>query len=79
MAQIYAIAHIGNKKLFVGDASQISILWPHLLTQLNSGLHPNRELQTLWNQQANQRYFSFHVKEDLLDDPEIIGIDSDLL
>lgn len=74
-SQIYAIANIGNKKLFVGETSRLSSLWPPLLAQLNSGNYPDTELQAVWNREGEKRHFSFHLLEDLIEDSDIIGID----
>ena len=77
-SQIYAIAHIGNKKLFVGETSRLSSLWPPLLAQLNSGSYPDAELQAVWNREGEKRHFSFHLQAELVDELDIIGIDSNL-
>lgn len=77
-SEIYAVAHIGNKKLFVGETSRLSTLWPPLLAQLNSGIYPDAELQAIWHKEGNKRHFSFHLKQDLLNNSQIVGIDSDL-
>ncbi|HBB33897.1 MAG TPA: hypothetical protein DDZ80_30000 [Cyanobacteria bacterium UBA8803] len=74
-SQIYAIAHIGKKKLFVGEASRVSSMWPPLLAQLNSGTYPNATLQAVWNREGGKRHFSFHLKQDLINDPDIVGMD----
>ncbi|MGD2182665.1 hypothetical protein [Lusitaniella coriacea] len=70
---IYAVAHVGDKKIFVGEASRLSILWLPILAQLNSGNHPNLELQKAWNKEGGKRRFSFHLKQDIIRDREIIG------
>lgn len=77
-SEVYAIAHIGDKKLFVGDASQVSRMWPPLLAQLNSGTYPDAELQTLWNRETGKRHFSFKLRKDIIEDPDIVGLDPQL-
>jgi hypothetical protein len=72
---IYAIAHIGHLKLYVGDASRIKETWPPILAQLDGGIHPNVPLQTAWNQHGGKRRFTFHTRKDLAAMPEIIGLD----
>ncbi|TBR60306.1 hypothetical protein BLD44_021660 [Mastigocladus laminosus UU774] len=72
---IYAIAHIGDFKLFVGEASQLSQKWPPILTQLNSGTFPDPVLQQVWNAEGGKRYFSFHTKTEIISDRDILGIE----
>jgi hypothetical protein len=72
---IYAVAHIGHLKLYVGDASLVNSTWRLLLAQLNSGTYPNTELQTLWNAEGGKRYFTFHTRKELAQEQEIIGIE----
>jgi hypothetical protein len=72
---IYAIANIGRLKLFVSDASKVKEKWPPLLAILESGKHPNTVLQEEWNQEANQRRFTFHTRREIAANPEIIGIE----
>jgi len=74
-SKIYAIAHIGDKKLFVGDASQLSVTWKPMLVQLNRGTFPHRELQKIWSNKAGKRRFTFHLKQDIIGDAAIIGIE----
>ncbi|KOP28352.1 hypothetical protein AMR41_00515 [Hapalosiphon sp. MRB220] len=70
---IYAIAHIGDFKLFVGEASKLSQKWPPILTQLNSGIFPHSMLQEVWNTEGGKRYFSFHTKTEIISDRDILG------
>lgn len=72
---IYAVVHIGDKKLFVSDVSHLSAIWPTVLAQLNNGTHPNREIQDVWQRERGKRHFSFHLKQDLIENPDIIGGD----
>ena len=72
---IYAVAHIGHLKLYVGDASRLKSTWSPLLAQLNSGTYPNTALQTVWNAEGGKRYFTFHTRKDLAQEQEIIGIE----
>lgn len=74
-SKIYAIANIGEKRLFVGDASQLSTTWQPMLEQLNRGTFPNRELQVAWSQSAGKRRFTFHLQQDIINDAAIIGIE----
>jgi len=72
---IYAIAHIGRFKLYVGEVSKISKIWPVILAQLDSGTYPHAELQEAWNAQSNKRHFSFHTQKELIGHWEILGIE----
>lgn len=72
---IYAIAHIGHLKLYIGDASRLNSLWPPLLAQLTSGTYPNAALQAAWNTGGDKRHFSFHTRQDLVGHPEIVRIE----
>lgn len=72
---LYAIAHIGHLRLFIGDASRIRSAWLPVLAQLDSGTYPNTTLQTVWNKEGSKRYFTFHLRKDIINDLEIIGIE----
>ncbi|MBD2102298.1 hypothetical protein [Leptolyngbya sp. FACHB-261] len=72
---VYALAHIGHLRLYVGDASAIKKLWPLLLEQLNSGTYPNAALLDAWNREGDKRRFSFHTLKDIATDRAIIGIE----
>jgi hypothetical protein len=72
---IYAVAHIGHLKLYVGDASRIRDTWPRLLDQLNSGTYPNTVVQMVWNTEGGMRHFTFHTRKDLAQEQDIIGIE----
>jgi len=72
---IYAIAHIGNLKLFVGEASKLSQKWPPMLAQLNSGKFPHAMLQQVWITEGGKRHFSFHTKAEIIGDLDILGIE----
>lgn len=73
-SSVYAVVNIGNVKLFVGDASQLSTNWKPIFTQLNLGTYPHPLVQIAWKQAGNKRRFSFHSKEDLINDSDIIGL-----
>ena len=63
--KIYAVVNLNQKKLFVGEAAQLTINWPPLLARLNSRRYSDIEFQVVWNQEADKRYFSFHTWQDL--------------
>ena len=64
--KIYAVVNLNHKKLFVGEAAQLTINWPPLLARLNSGRYSDTEFQVVWNQEADKRFFSFHTWQDLV-------------
>lgn len=70
---IYAVANIGHLKLYVGEASKISRNWPPILAQLNSDSYPNTTLQQVWKVEGEKRRFTFHTKQEILANSEIIG------
>jgi hypothetical protein len=72
---IYAIAHIGNLKLYVGECNKLSQKWPPILSQLHHGTYPHSLLQQAWNTEGDKRYFTFHIKEEIIGDPEIVGVE----
>ena len=72
---IYAIAHIGHLKLYVGETSGIKNVWPPLLAQLDNGTYPNATLQKVWNLEGGKRRFTFHTWKDLANQ-EIIGLET---
>lgn len=74
-SKIYAIAHIGRLKLYIGDASCLSSHWPPLLAMLSTGTYPNAAVQAEWNTIGGKRYFSFHAEQDILGRRDIVGIE----
>ncbi|NWF62592.1 MAG: hypothetical protein HXY43_26000 [Fischerella sp.] len=72
---IYAIAHIGHLKLYVGEVNRLSKVWPPMLAQLNSGTYPHPQLQQVWNSEGNKRHFTFHTKTEIIGDKDILGIE----
>ncbi len=72
---IYAIANIGKFKLYVGEVNKISQKWPPILAQLNSGKYPNSVLQAVWNNEGGKRHFTFHTKQEIISDKDILGIE----
>ncbi|MDY7012832.1 MAG: hypothetical protein SVX43_04385 [Cyanobacteriota bacterium] len=70
---IYVVAHIGRKKLFVSDANRLSVFWSSILAQLTRGNYPNSELQKAWNRAGGKQHFSFHLKQEIVSEPDIIG------
>ena len=72
---IYTVAHIGNCKLFLGDALVLSKNWPSILEQLDAGKYPNAIVQKTWQQEKGKRHFSFYTKEDLVNESNIINLD----
>lgn len=73
--KIYAIANIGRFKLFVGDVSRITVVWPPQLAMLNSGKHSHTALQEEWNRAGHLRRFTFHTRQEIQGNQEIIGIE----
>ncbi|BAY07111.1 hypothetical protein [Calothrix sp. NIES-2098] len=74
--RIYAIANIGRFKLFVGDLHILKVVWPPMLEMLNAGTYPHAELQQEWQQLQQQRHFTFHTRNEISGDREIIGIEN---
>ncbi len=74
-SKIYAIANIGHLKLFVGDTSNLKVVWPPQLAILNSGNHPHAALQEEWNRVGEKRRFTFHTHKEIAGNREIIGIE----
>jgi hypothetical protein len=74
-SEIYAVANIGRLKLFVGDVSNIKVVWPPQLAILNHGNHPNTVLQEEWNREGKKRRFTFHTRAEIAGNREIIGIE----
>lgn len=72
---IYAVAHIGDLKLYVSLANKIHSNWPPLFAQLNQGTYPNAMLQQVWNEEEGKRYFTFHTRKELESDQEIVGLE----
>ena len=75
--KIYAVVNLNHKKLFVGEAAQLTINSQPLLARLNSGRYSDTEFQAVWNQEADKRFFSFHTWQDLADlanSCELVGL-----
>ncbi|MBP0022295.1 MAG: hypothetical protein J7647_32655 [Cyanobacteria bacterium SBLK] len=72
---IYTVAHIGDCKLFLGDALVLSQKWPSILEQLNAGKYPDAIVQKTWQQVKGKRKLAFYTKEDLVNESNIINLD----
>jgi hypothetical protein len=72
---IYTIAHIGDCKLFLGDALILSQNWPSILEQLDEGTYPDAIVQKTWQRVQGKRHFAFYTKEDLISETNIINLD----
>ncbi|MGK7925726.1 MAG: hypothetical protein AB4290_10850 [Spirulina sp.] len=72
---LYTVAHIGDCKLFLGDARVLSKNWPSILEQLDAGTYPEPVVQKTWQQVKGKRHFAFYTKTDLIDESNIINLD----
>lgn len=69
---IFAIRNIATGKLYVGRATNLDLIWNGEKFKLDSGGHPNRELQQDWKDSGPEN-FTFEVLHELKlsDDPAV--------
>lgn len=78
-SQIYAIAQIGQSKLYVGPAHQLRQRWPGILSQLNQGIYPHPFVQSQWQQAEGTRTFSFHTAAELAEAYDVSNLEEFLV
>ncbi len=71
---IFAIAHIGPYKIYVGETSQLKQRWAGLMHLLDRGHYPDAAVQQAWTEQQGDRHFSFRTAQDIARNPDVIGL-----
>ena len=61
---IFQIRNLANNKLFLGAALNLSGILTSNKLQLKAGSHPNKKLQTEWNEYGGEK-FAFEVVDEL--------------
>jgi len=64
---VFQIKNTANNKIYIESSTDLVAIWNRLRFQLNSGLHPNTNLQKEWNEfgQDNFRYeILSEIKQD---------------
>jgi group I intron endonuclease len=69
---VFRITNNINGKKFIGSSLDLVAIWHAQKLQLNTGTHPNSELQKDWNQYGAEN-FTYEILEELkpTDDPKI--------
>lgn len=70
---IYAIANFGNIQLYVGEVKHLKTRWPKMMSQLEQGVFPDKDIQRVWSDCSGERRFTFKTAEQIKADPKIRG------
>ena len=70
---IFAVVNIGEFKLYVGETHHLHTRWRAMIMLFNNGKFPHSQLQVAWNQKGEQRRFTFHRADEIVDNREILG------
>ncbi|MEL6246875.1 MAG: hypothetical protein AAFQ61_08995 [Cyanobacteria bacterium J06626_23] len=70
---IFAVANIGQCRVYVGETHHLKTRWPQLMTQFAQGKFPSTKLQRAWQESANERRFTFHTAKQIVEDTDILG------
>ena len=64
---IYCIKNNVNKKMYIGQSSDIYWRWTHHKSDLNHNRHHNNYLQNAWNKYGEKSFDFFILEECCLD------------
>ncbi|MGB6298726.1 MAG: hypothetical protein WBF90_21445 [Rivularia sp. (in: cyanobacteria)] len=70
---IFAVANIGNLKLYVGETHHLQTRWKLLMMLFINGKFPHSQLQAAWNQSGEERKFTFHTANEIAQNQQIHG------
>jgi hypothetical protein len=70
---IFAVANIGNLKLYVGEIHHLQTRWRLLMMLFINGKFPHSQLQAAWNQSGEERKFTFHTANEIAQNQQILG------
>ncbi|MDY6784278.1 MAG: hypothetical protein SW833_17315 [Cyanobacteriota bacterium] len=70
---IFAIATVGEFKLYIGELSQLQPRWQEIVEQLREGLYPDPRLQQAWREDRRRRQFTFYTALEIAGDDSILG------
>ncbi|NEP19697.1 MAG: hypothetical protein F6J97_22875 [Leptolyngbya sp. SIO4C1] len=70
---IFAVAHIGQLRLYVGEVQHLRTRWPIMMGQLAAGTYPDSRIQQSWNSVEGERRFTFHTAQEIKQDSQILG------
>lgn len=70
---IFAVANIGQYRMYVGETHHLRTRWPVIMQQLDRGKFPSTKLQEAWYKWGKDRKFTFHTADQIVDDTTILG------
>ena len=70
---IFAVVNIGDLKIYVGETHRIQTRWRAMMMLLMNGEFPHSQLQAAWNLKGEERRFTFHRADEIVDNHEILG------
>ncbi|MEO1590337.1 MAG: hypothetical protein AAFU71_03480 [Cyanobacteria bacterium J06632_22] len=70
---IFAVANIGQYRVYVGETHHLKTRWPQLMQQLSQGNFPSVRLQRAWQESGQDRRFTFHTAKQIVEDNNILG------
>lgn len=70
---IFAVATIGNYRLYVGESHQLKPRWAKMMTLLVQGTFPSQKIQQAWEEFGKDRRFTFHTAQEISDDVKLVN------
>lgn len=70
---IFAVATIGQYRLYIGETHQLKTRWAKIITMFAEGTFPSAKLQQAWEESSQERHFTFHTVADISEDASIYG------
>ncbi len=70
---IFAVANIGQYRMYVGETHHLRTRWPQIMQQFAQGKFPSAKLQQAWLESGKSRRFTFHTAKQIVDDGTILG------
>ena len=70
---IFAVVNIAGLKLYVGEVHHLHTRWRSMMMLFNNGKFPHSQLQAAWDLKGEQRQFTFHKADEIVDNREILG------
>ncbi|MEM7063364.1 MAG: hypothetical protein AAF572_09390 [Cyanobacteria bacterium P01_B01_bin.77] len=70
---IFAVATIGNYRLYVGESHQLKPRWTKMMTLLVQGTFPSQKIQQAWEESGKDRRFTFHTAQEISDDVKLFN------
>ena len=70
---IFAVANIGQYRLYVGETHQLKTRWAKMMTLFAQGAFPSKKIQQAWQESSKERRFTFHTAKQIYEDTNLFG------